>query len=252
MNWSVRGAVMRATRSQVIATVSAAALLVVGFDYTTYAVTGGSLLLGRANHADRLTTLARHGGGAALSLKSSGQKSPSLRVSSSARVPRLNADLLDGMQASALATRAVSYRAGARGDVISGTGLWRVGVKPGVYQVSFKAFLVPDAVAPGSTIDVICGVADLNTIGPRTRVYTADSATYSNQFPTLMSGADTVRIRTGSDPGLVCTTSDNSAFTLFKPVTASFTPVNHRTLKDAVAVPPERGRTKRLFGQWQH
>jgi len=243
---------MRVTGSQVIATVSATALLVVGFDYTTYAVTGSSLLLGRANHADAVTTLARQGEGPALSLKSAGQKSPSLRVSSSARVPRLNADLLDGMQASALAARAVSYRAGTRRDVVPGTGLWRVGVKPGSYQVSFKAFVIPDAVAQGSTIDVICGVADLNTIGPNTRVYTADSATYSNQFPTLMSGADTVRIRQGTQPGIVCVTSDNSAFTLFKPITASFTPVNHRTLKDAVPVPSQRGRANRIFGQWQH
>ena len=243
---------MRVTGSQVIATVSATALLVVGFDYTTYAVTGSSLLLGSTNRVDAVTTLARNGGGAALSLKSSGQKSPSLRVSSSARVPRLNADLLDGMQASALAARAVSYRAGARADVVSGAGLWRVGVKPGVYQVSFKAFVIPDAVAPGSTIDMICGVADLNTIGPNTRVYAADSATYSNQFPTLMSGADTVRIRQGTAPGIVCVTSDNSAFTLFKPITASFTPVNHRTLKDAVPVPTQRGRTNRIFAQVQH
>jgi hypothetical protein len=242
---------MRATRSQVIATLSAAALLVVGFDYTTYAVTGSSLMLGRTNHTDRLTTLARQGGGPALSLTSSGQSSPSLRVSSSARVPRLNADLLDGMQASALATRAVSYRAGARGDVVPGTGLWSVGVQPGSYQVSYKAFVIPDAVAPGTTVDVICGVADLNTIGPNTTVYAADSATYSNQFPTLMSGADTVRIRKGAVPGIVCVTSDSSAFTLFKPIKASFTPVNHRTLTDATPVPAQPGLGKRLFGGLQ-
>jgi hypothetical protein len=67
---------MRLTRSSLVATVSAAALLVVGFDYTTYAVTGESLLLGRANHADHVTTLSRHGSGPALSLKSSGHKAP--------------------------------------------------------------------------------------------------------------------------------------------------------------------------------
>jgi hypothetical protein len=38
---------MRVTVSTAVATVSAAALLVVGFDYTTYAMTGDSLLLGR-------------------------------------------------------------------------------------------------------------------------------------------------------------------------------------------------------------
>ena len=66
------------------------------------------------------------GPGVALSLKSSGQGFPSLRVSSSARVRRLNADLLDGRSASALATHAVSYLAGKRGDVVNGAGFWRV------------------------------------------------------------------------------------------------------------------------------
>jgi hypothetical protein len=240
---------MRATRSQIVATMSAAALLVVGFDYTTYAVTGDSLLLGRTNHADSTTTLERSGGGPALSLKTSGQKSPSLRVSSPARVPRLNADLLDGRDAAALAARAVSYRAGVRGDVIAGAGFWSVDVEPGVYQVSFTAFLMPDAVTPGSTVDVICGVADLNTIGPNTTVYTADSATYSNQFPNLMSGADTVRIRKGAAPGIVCTTSTASNFTLFKPVKATFTAVNHRSLRTATPVPANRVRANRLFSQ---
>src|SRR5207342_2747130 len=112
---SPRGTAMRVTLSAAVATVSASALLVVGLDYTTYAVTGDSLLLGRANHAGSPTTLVRHGTGVALSLKSSGQGFPSLRVSSSARVRRLNADLLDGRSASALATHAVSYLAGKRG-----------------------------------------------------------------------------------------------------------------------------------------
>ncbi len=240
---------MRVTRSTAVATLSAAALLVVGLDYTTYAVTGSSLLLGRTNHADSPTTIVRHGTGVALSLKSSGHGFPSLRVSSSARVPRLNSDLLDGHSASDLATRAVSYRAGKRGDVVNGAGFWRVHVAPGVYAVSFKAFVVPDAVPPGGSVDVICGVADLNTIGPNTTVYTADSATYSNSFPTLMSGADTVRIAKKADPGIVCTTSTNTDFTLFKAITASFTHVNTRTVITATPVSPQQARPSRLFAQ---
>jgi len=240
---------MRVTLSTAVATVSAAALLVVGLDYTTYAVTGGSLLLGRTNHAGSPTTIVRHGTGVALSLESSGHGFPSLRVSSSARVPRLNSDLLDGRSASDLTTHAVSYRAGKRGEVVNGAGFWRVHVAPGPYQVSFKAFVVPDAVAPGESVDVICGVADLSTIGPNTTVYTADSATYSNGFPTLMSGADTVRISKKADPGIVCTTSTNIDFTLFKAITASFTRVATRTVKTATSVAPPQARSSHLFAQ---
>jgi len=182
-----------------------------------------------------------------LSLESSGHGFPSLRVSSSARVPRLNSDLLDGRSASDLTTHAVSYRAGKRGEVVNGAGFWRVHVAPGPYQVSFKAFVVPDAVAPGESVDVICGVADLSTIGPNTTVYTADSATYSNGFPTLMSGADTVRISKKADPGIVCTTSTNIDFTLFKAITASFTRVATRTVKTATSVAPPQARSSHLF-----
>ncbi len=237
---------MRIHLSTAVATMSAAALVVVGLDYTTYAVTGNSLLLGRTNHADSRTAIVRKGSGVALSLTSR-RGSPSLRVSSSARVHRLNADLLDGRDASDLATRAVSYRAGKRGDVVPGAGFWSVDVSPGVYQVSFKAFVVPDAVPQGETVDVICGVADLNTLGPNTRVYTADSATYSNGFPTLMSGAGTVRIGEHADPGIVCTTSTNGDFTLFKAVTASFTHVDHRTVQTATPVPNPQPRASRPF-----
>jgi hypothetical protein len=239
---------MRFHLSTSVAMVSAAALLVVGLDYTTYAVTGDSLLLGRINHAGSTTTIVRHGSGVALSLQSR-HGSPSLRVSSSARVRRLNADLLDGRSASELAIHAESYRAGKRGDVVAGAGFWRVNVSPGVYLVSFKAFAVPDAVAAGTSVDVICGVADLNTIGPNTRVYTANSATYSNGFPTLMSGADTVRIRSDADPGIVCTTSTNTNFTLFKAITASFTHVNSRTIHTAQPAPNPLARPERLFAE---
>jgi hypothetical protein len=238
---------MRLHLSTAVATMSAVALVVVGLDYTTYAVTGEGLLLGRINHAGRTTAIVRYGSGVALSLRSA-HGSPSLRVSSSARVRRLNADLLDGRSASKLATHAVSYRAGRRGDVVAGAGFWRVNVRPGVYQVSFKAFLVP-AVAPGTSVDVICGVADLNTIGPNTTVYTADSATYSNGFPTLMSGADTVRIRVGADPGIVCTTSTNANFTLFKAITASFTHVNSRTVQTAQPAPSPLTKPGHLFAE---
>lgn len=241
---------MRITRSHVAATVGATALLVVGIDYTTYAVSGSSLLLGHDNTAGHVTTLTRHGPGAALSLKTTGQQSPSLKVSSAARVPHLNADTVDGMHASALTTRAVSYRAGARGDTIPGAGFWSVNVKPGPYLVSFKAFLIPDAVDPGSTVDVICGVADLNTIGPNTRVYTADSASYSNQFPVLMSGADVVRIRNDANPGIVCTSSTGADLTLFKSVTASFTRVNHRGVEDADPVQVEPTKVNGLLSGW--
>jgi hypothetical protein len=64
-----------------------------------------------------------------------------------------------------------------------------------------------------------------------------------------MSGADTVRIRQDADPGIVCTTSTNTNFTLFKAITASFTRVNSRTVKTAKPAASPFAKPARLFAQ---
>jgi hypothetical protein len=157
-------------------------------------------------------------------------------VSSPARVRRLNADLLDGKTAADFATNATTYKGGERADVYEGIAEWSLPLRPGVYQASFKAVVIPDSVAPGTTTEVVCGLADLSTIGEETHVYTADSATYAGQFPAFVSGAETVRITRSADPGMVCATSDQSAFTLYTPVTSSWTRVDHRTVEQASPV----------------
>lgn len=90
--------------------VLAAALLVLGFDYATFAATGDSLLLGRANSAGKTTTLQNTGSGPALSLKNKAS-APPLVVSSSKRVVRLNADQLDGLDSTALQTSSIVFSA---------------------------------------------------------------------------------------------------------------------------------------------
>lgn len=73
-----------------------------------YAATGGPLLLGKSNSASKTTTLKTTGSGAALSLKSKKGKAP-LKVSSSTKVTKLNADLVDGFEGDALRTKSYVY-----------------------------------------------------------------------------------------------------------------------------------------------
>jgi hypothetical protein len=108
----------------VLTTLTAAALIVVGLDYVSFAATGNSFILGRNNTTDATTRLVKRGPGPALVLKSRGNSEPSLRVTSRARVGNLNADLVDGLHASNLASRAVTYRVGRPGDVVTGAGAW--------------------------------------------------------------------------------------------------------------------------------
>lgn len=225
---------------------SAAVVLVMGVDYVTFAATGDSLILGRTNASQHATTLDVSGPGPALVLGSRGNTKPSLRVSSDAKVRRLNADRLDGLQASQLSTRAVTYQVGKRGDVLPGVGVWSIKTPPGLYQVTFKVLASPDS-SPGLVSGMICGVLDLDTLGPHTRVYTADSGNAldgGTGIPIAMSGADMVRIRSTANPGVYCGTNGPD-FMLFK-ASVSLTPINARRLKTARPVPAPFG--KRLGG----
>jgi hypothetical protein len=110
---------------------------------------------------------------------------------------------------------------------------WSLPLRPGAYHASFKAVIIPDPVEPGTTTETVCGLADLDTIGQDTRVYTADSATYAGQLPAFVSGAETVHIAPSVNPGVVCATSDKSAFTLYTAITTSWTRVDHRRVEPA-------------------
>jgi hypothetical protein len=87
---------VRGSWKVIAATLAAAAMLVVGLDYTTFAVTGDSLILGTNNGANQTTTLAKRGSGPALRLRSASPKIPALAMNSLAKVVHLNADRVDG------------------------------------------------------------------------------------------------------------------------------------------------------------
>jgi hypothetical protein len=80
---------------------------------TAYAATGGNFLLGKANTANKVSTLTNTAG-AAMKLTSGGTGTPltlnapsglpPMTVNSATKVSHLNADLLDGLNASDLAT----------------------------------------------------------------------------------------------------------------------------------------------------
>jgi hypothetical protein len=100
--------------------------LVVSLTGTAYAAGGGSLLLGHHNKATKTTSLTSKGKGPALSVKAKrgpaasfrgGSGQPPFTVGSSTKVPGLDADQLDGLDASAFARADQSVSA-----VVSGSG----------------------------------------------------------------------------------------------------------------------------------
>lgn len=99
---------MSTSRGRTVPVLLAALLLVGGLNVAAYAATGKPLLLGRQNAADKTTTLANTGTGPALTLRSK-PSAPPLKVSSTKKVARLNADQVDGLSGSELQTRTWTY-----------------------------------------------------------------------------------------------------------------------------------------------
>jgi hypothetical protein len=123
-------------KNRILPVLAGAAVVVGGLNVASYAANGHALTLGAKNTESRSTTLATSGKGTALSL-TSGKKSPSLAVSSSALVTHLNADRVDGKHAADLQTQATTW------TIPAGTQLSYTlkGLTPGTYLATLDVSL---------------------------------------------------------------------------------------------------------------
>ena len=124
-------------RSRLLTVLLAAVLLVGTANLGAFAATGAPLLLGKSNKAPKTTTL-KTAKGPALSLKTK-KGQPPLKVSDGSLVTKLNADKVDGADASALRTRAFTYPLPAATNVTQ-LYLGLVGLPPGVYTASYHVY----------------------------------------------------------------------------------------------------------------
>jgi protoporphyrinogen oxidase len=145
---------------RILPVLAGAAVVVVGLNVASYAATGHALTLGAKNTESRTTTLATSGKGAALSL-TSGKRSPSLAVSSSALVAHLNADRVDGEQAADLQTQATTWTIPADTKVSYTLN----GLRTGTYLASFSVLLGDTKPTSQCELDED-GVAVVNAIAP--------------------------------------------------------------------------------------
>lgn len=101
----------RPSRGLVSGAVLAGAAMVVGLAGAGYTATGGNFILGASNSANNASTLTNTSG-TALSLNSPAGTAP-LAVNRSTKVTRLNADLIDGLDASAFQRKGAAVRVSA-------------------------------------------------------------------------------------------------------------------------------------------
>jgi len=123
----------------------AAGVLVGGANLAAYAANGHPLLLGRSNHESDATKVTNLHKGPALALRTSRTSAP-LQVNGTKVVKHLNADKIDGLDATALGVPAIRYK-----------------LKPGTTSVFLKVkqtgtFLVGADIAMDSTETATCAL----------------------------------------------------------------------------------------------
>jgi len=96
----------------VVSTLAVGLMLVVGIDYVSYAATGQSMVLGKANKASEVTVLKRTTPGPALKLSVKPGSAP-LAVNRGTKVRRLNADRLDGLDSTDLGGHVTGFASNA-------------------------------------------------------------------------------------------------------------------------------------------
>lgn len=167
-----------------LSVVLAAALLVSGYDLATFAATGDSLLLGHRNVANKATKVKRSTAGPVLDLKARRGSAP-LKVNSGVKVGSLNADRVDGLDASALQTNVTTFHVTLDHDV-SYFSSPRFDLARGSYLVNWSAELDVD-----TSGKMVCMIYNHGT-GP---TYVAgDKLDFGVSFVDLLSGSGVVDV----------------------------------------------------------
>jgi hypothetical protein len=135
-------------RPRLVPVLLASAVLVGAANLGAFAATGGPLVLGQSNTAAKTTKLKTTGNGAALSLKSKKGKAP-LKVSSSTKVTKLNADLVDGLEGDALQSKSYVYNLSVSGATDAYVAFALPGLPAGRYDASFAIAAGTDATGFG-------------------------------------------------------------------------------------------------------
>jgi hypothetical protein len=84
--------------------IGAVTILVLAANSAVYAATGGKFILGKTNKANKVSTLKRTTSGSALNLVTKSSGNAPMTVNGRGKVGNLNADLVDGLDSTALTT----------------------------------------------------------------------------------------------------------------------------------------------------
>ena len=217
--------------SRILSVSLAALLLVGGVNVASYAVNGHPLLLGRSNGETRTTILRNTGPGPALELRTR-PGAPPLTVSSSRRVPGLNADLVDGIEGDDLGIKAYTYSMGGDVGVTTVTKAF-----PDLPYANFLVRYVVQAQVQEAGQSVSCHFESIMQTRGRSATTEADATAVSTAAtgPYLtLSGWGEVDGRWG----VVFTCTGSGAFDVLGGSQAAFIRLNYSQVQQAVTTAP--------------
>lgn len=219
-------------------------VLLTALDVAASAATGRAMILGHFNQADHTTVVKNTKKGPALDLRA--KKGPALAVNSSQRVKRLNADLLDGKNASDLAaSKQTVYVYGGTARVGGFTQI--LPPQPaGSYLLAYSAQFVGAAGTTANPNTVTCHivVSTLSGTTSTTKAILAEAQVASVESPPAVSGVGTVAILASDRVALVCTMSRPNqqwSTSALQPIQVTFLHTDGAT---AIAAPLGRTATK--------
>lgn len=121
-----------------LAVLGAVTILVLAGNTIGLAATGHSFILGKSNSANKVTTLTRTTSGSALRVNTRSSSDAPLQVNGHGKVANLNADLLDGLDSSALRTNAYVFTKAVNG---SSNVVIPITLPAGTYLLGYAAFM---------------------------------------------------------------------------------------------------------------
>ncbi|MFZ2504539.1 MAG: hypothetical protein WAW88_17895 [Nocardioides sp.] len=189
-------------------------VLVTAVDYAASAATGAPFLLGRFNQANQTTTLKNTGSGPAAKFVSG--EAP-IAVSNSRRVPKLNADQVDGKHAADLGVRTTLYEADFSFDDASGFQVFLDDVPQGRYLGTFGGYFF----GPNDGGSIECFVVGTKAPAPQTMNHNHQADGPEHYY--TLAGADVVVVSKTQDLIARCT---GSTYDWFGTVRVSLTPID--------------------------
>ncbi|HWJ11131.1 MAG TPA: hypothetical protein VNS46_17260 [Nocardioides sp.] len=217
---------MRSKITTFLTVLGAVTVLVLAANTAAIAATGKGFLLGKSNSADRLTSLTRTTPGPVLAVKSKNSTAAPLVVNGKGRVTNLNADKVDGKDASVLGTRALVWTYVGNSPQQSGHTYTLANVPAGTYFFNYEVWL-----GPGS----YSGAGDLDCYLTRGTVYGGEAGAPGNgTFGTGLTGSATMTLPATSNVSLVCRVSSGTSswtFTQTQPLRVTAIPITTLTNK---------------------